>query len=217
MPIVRAQECTAHIQGCISFTQGCITHSQGSTDLSQRCLIYIFASPMPRSALPAPRGASPMPRVPSPTTLPGWWIRCSTPSAVPSVLSPLASSGAAARLPAPTLEFLGKYVEFTGVSTRASPTAACSEQRGALCTPCPWAPANPNQRSRRNGRAQAPARPQRKGGGGHPNQPCTLLQSPDQGWAHPEWPQYPEGLSSGRAHRGICGSDPLPHPFPKLL
>lgn len=56
-----------------------------------------------------------------------------------------------------------------------------------------------------------------KGGGGHPNQPCTLLQSPDQRWAHPEWPQYPEGLSSGRAHRGICGSDPLPHPFPKLL
>lgn len=121
-----------------------------SMDCSQGCLIYILASSMPR--------------LPSPTTLPGWWIRCSTPSAVPSALSPLASSGAAPRLPALIVELLGNYVEYTGVSTRASPAAVCSGQREALCTPCPWVPANPNKRSRHNGLAEAPARPQRKGG-----------------------------------------------------
>lgn len=168
---------------------------------------------MPRGALPAPGGASPMPRTPSPTTLPGWWIPCSALSALPSALSPLASSGAVPRLPALILEFLGKDVEYTGVSTRASPPRCargsvrpCAPRAlGSLPTPTSAAATTVAQRHQ-------PAYNE-KGEGGHPNQPCTLLQPPDQGWAHPEWPQHPEGLSSGRAHRGICRSDSLPQPL----
>lgn len=215
VPIVHAQGCTAHIQGGISFTQACITHSQGSMDCSQGCLIYILASPMPRGALPAPRSASTMPRAPSPTTLPGWWIRCSTPSAVPSALSPLASSGAAPRLPALILEFLGKYVEYTGVSTRAFPAAVCSGQREALCTPCPWVPANPNKRSRHNGRAEAPARPQRKEGEeGTQNSPTPFCSPLNTGGHTQCSPSTQMGSAVPRHTGAYVGQTPSPNPFP---
>lgn len=215
VPTVHAQGCTAHIQGGIFFTQAYITHSQGSTDCSQGCLIYILASPTPRGASPAPRRASPMPKVPSPTTLAGWWIRCSAPSAAPSAPSPLASSGAAPKLPALILQLLGKHTEYTGLSTRASPAAVCSGQHEALCTrvlgslPTPTSAAATTVAQRHQ-----PAHSEKRGEGTQTSP--TPFCRPLTRRGHTQSSPNTQRLSSSRAHRTTGGSDPLPQPLSQI-
>lgn len=168
---------------------------------------------MPRGALPAP-----MPKVPSSTTLPGWWILCSTPSAAPSALSPLASSGAAPRLPALILELLGKYVEYTRVSTRASPAAVCSEQHEALCTPCTLGPCQPQQAQppQRSRRGTSPPTAKR-GGEGTQTSPTPFCSPLTRGGHTQSSPNTQRGSAVPGLTGAYVGQTPSPNPLPKLL
>lgn len=101
---------------------------------------------------------------------------------------------------------------------------SCLPSRGVLGAgrgpvhPGPWVPANPNKRSRHNGRAEAPARPQRKGGGGHPNLHPTPFCSPLSRGEHTQSSPNSQRGSAVAGHTGAyVGQTPSPDPSPELL
>lgn len=166
-----------------------------------------------------PRGASPTPLARHPTKLGNSRLRSLL---LPLLSAPLAGSGAVPGFPAPTLEPLGKHRwGFPPVL----PQPRCARSRaGAPCTPCPWAPANPNKHSRPPQRLCRDTGPPPAAAGGAQTSPAPL-HSPLPG--HPQYPCPGVGTAGGvPTHRGAqarctgghVGSNlpppPPPSPFP---
>lgn len=206
--IARAQEYIACIQGCITHIQGCITCSQGRFAHTQEGIAHT------KGCIPHAQGCITRPTHPPPHQAGGFGAPL---PAGPSALSPLTGSGAAPGLPAPTLQPLGKHR--WGFPPVLSQPRCARSHAGAPCTPCPWAPANPNKHSRppqRSHRGTGPPTATR-GGGGSQTSPEPPLQPPAQGWAQPEGTPMHRGAQAWGGHGGRtcpCLPPPPPLPFP---